>query len=144
MCSTSIPSRDRLGAGAHAGPAVDLDEAVRALAGAAEQAARAVVLEAARERPPAGGVERRADRVALERLDRLAVEREADRPSRGRSARRAAAGQAAHGGAAAPRRAAPPSCTSLVVVSRSARNQARQPERWYHHSRWTPATLRRK
>ena len=34
--------------------------------------------------------------------------------------------------------------TSFVRVSRSARNQAPQPERWYHHSRCTPATLRRK
>ena len=60
------------------GRAVDRDDAVRALAGAAQQAAAAVVLEAARERALAGGVERRADRVALVGLDRLAVEGEAD------------------------------------------------------------------
>ena len=34
--------------------------------------------------------------------------------------------------------------TSFVRVSRSARNHVRQPDRWYHHSRCTPATLRRK
>ena len=34
--------------------------------------------------------------------------------------------------------------TALVRVSRSAWNQVRHPERWYHHSRWTPARLRRK
>src|SRR5215213_1981274 len=39
----------RLGAGAHPRSAVDRDEAVRALAGAAEQSAAAVVLEGARE-----------------------------------------------------------------------------------------------
>ena len=34
--------------------------------------------------------------------------------------------------------------TSFVRVSRSAMNQAPQPERWYHHSRCTPATFARK
>jgi hypothetical protein len=34
--------------------------------------------------------------------------------------------------------------TSFVRVSRSAMNQARQPERWNHHSRCTPATFVRK
>ena len=34
--------------------------------------------------------------------------------------------------------------TSFVRVSRSAVNQASQPWRWYHHSRWTPAALRLK
>ena len=47
-------------------------------------------------------------------------------------------------GEAAHRSGRPTHLTSLVRVSRSARNHARQPERWYHHSRWTPATLRRK
>ena len=80
----------RLGAGAHAGRAVDGDEAVRALPGAAQQAAAAVVLEAARERALARGEERGGDGVAGERLDALAVEGEADRPRSGRCARRAA------------------------------------------------------
>ena len=80
----------RLGAGAHAGRAVDGHEAVRALPGAAQQAAAAVVLEAARERAPAGCEEGRGDGVARERLDGLAVEGEADGPSSGRCARRAA------------------------------------------------------
>ena len=70
------PLAHRLGAGAHAGGAVHLHEAVGALAGAAEEAARAVVLEAAREGALAGGEERRADRVALEGRHVLPVERE--------------------------------------------------------------------
>ena len=68
----------RLGAGAHARRAVDRDQAVRALPRAAQQAAPAVVLEAARERALAGCVERRGDGVARQRLDALAVEGEAD------------------------------------------------------------------
>ena len=122
MCSTSIPSRTGSVQARTPGPAVDLDEAVRALAGAAEEAARAVVLEAAREHPLAGGVQGRADRVALERLDRLAVEAERDRPL-------AVDPLAGAGGEAAHRSGRPTQRTSLVVVSRSARNQARQPER---------------
>ncbi len=34
--------------------------------------------------------------------------------------------------------------TSFVRVSRSATNQSPQPERWFHHSRCTPATFLRK
>ena len=73
------PLAGRLDAGPRAGAPSTEHEAVGALAGDAHQAAAAVVLEAARERPLAGGVQRRADRVALERGDALAVEREADR-----------------------------------------------------------------
>ena len=116
------PLAHRLGAGAHARPAVDLDQAVGALAGAAEEPARAVVLEAAREHPTAVGVQRRADRVALERLDGLAVEAERDRAA-AVDALAGAGGEAAH----CPGR--PTQRTSFVVVSRSARNHARQPER---------------
>ena len=97
----------RLGAGAHAGRAVDGHEAVGALPGAAQQAAPAVVLEAARERALAGGEQRRGDGVARERLDALAVEGEADGRSSGRCARRAAAGSRLTG--PGPRRAAPSS-----------------------------------
>src|SRR5829696_1583142 len=43
------PLAHRLGAGAHTGGAVDGDQAVRALAGAAEEPTAAVVLEGARE-----------------------------------------------------------------------------------------------
>src|SRR5262249_25202055 len=107
------------------------------MAGAAEQAATPVVLEAAREGRPAARVESRADRVAVVRLDRLAVELELDRPPAvdplGGSGRQSVA----HSGS-------PTQLTSFVVVSRSATNQVRQPDRWYHHSRWTPATFRRK
>ena len=113
---------DRLRAGAHAGPAVHVDEAVRALAGAAVQPPRAVVLEAPREDPMVGRVQRRADRVALERLDPLTVEAERDGPL-------AVDPFATAGGEAAHDPGRPTHRTSLVVVSRSARNHARHPER---------------
>ena len=70
---------DRLGADAHVRDPVHGHLTVRAVARAALQAARPVVLEAAREDAPAGGEERRAERVALEALDRLAVEGERHR-----------------------------------------------------------------
>ena len=122
-CASPHALADRLGAGPHPGPAVDVDEAVGALAGAAEQAAGAVVLEAAREDLLAGRVQRRADRVALERLDRLAVEAERDGPR----AVDPLAGAAGGGGSSLAVPGSPTQLTSLVVVSRSARNQARQP-----------------
>jgi len=108
------PRADRLRTGANARRAVDLDEAVRALAGAAEEAARAVVLEAAREHQLAAGVQRRADRVALESGHALAVEAELDRalavdPLTGPG------GEAVHSPLGRPTQR-----TSLVVVSRSA------------------------
>ena len=31
-----------------------------------------------------------------------------------------------------------------IIFVRSAWNHVSQPSEWYHHSRWTPATLRRK
>ena len=65
--------------------------AIRAVAGAAEQAARAVVLERARERAQAGRVERGAERVALVALDPLLAEAEDDGAMRGRSSRSPAA-----------------------------------------------------
>ena len=71
----------RLGAGPHARRAVDLDQAVRALPGAAEQPARAVVLEGAREDPLAGAGQGGGDRVALEPAARVPVEAEADLPA---------------------------------------------------------------
>src|SRR4029079_1805567 len=55
---------DRCHAGAHGRLAVHLDQAVRALAGAAHQATRAVVLEGAREHARAGREEGRGDGVA--------------------------------------------------------------------------------
>ena len=153
------PVGHALGARAHRGAAADLHERVRALAAAAQLAARAVVLERAAERAPSGCVQRGRDRVALVRRDRLAVEREADRP-RAVDPLAGLRGQAAHVtmpspgaldasgvcGSAEPGASAGSAVhwTSLLRVSRSARNQARQPDRWNHHSRWTPATLRRK
>ena len=34
--------------------------------------------------------------------------------------------------------------TEFERVSRSAWNHSRQPDEWNHHSRWAPASLRRK
>jgi hypothetical protein len=124
-----------------------------------------VVLEGAREDAPPAGVEGGGDGVARERLDGLAVEREADGPR----AVDALAGLLRKAGHSAAAPDGPPSalsdaeagvppageasgasagvavqCTSLVRVSRSARNHAPQPERCTHHSRWTPAALRLK
>ena len=119
------PVAHRLGAGPDPGPAVDLDQAVRALPGAAEQAAGAVVLEAARDHPLPRGVKRGADRVALERLHGAAVEAELDLPPAvdplSRLPRKPAHRSLPPG--------SPTQLTSLVVVSRSARNHSRQPER---------------
>ena len=53
MCLTRMPALTGSVQGADAGPAIDLDQAVGALAGAAEESAGAVVLEAAREHPAA-------------------------------------------------------------------------------------------
>src|SRR5918995_794216 len=68
----------RLRADSHARNAVHLHEAVRAVPAAAEKPARAVVLEAAGEDAPARGEQGRSEGIALERLDRLALERERD------------------------------------------------------------------
>ena len=65
MCSTCMPVGDRRRARPHRRVAVDLDEAVGALAGAAQEAARAVVLERAREHPHAA--RRRAPRRSCRR-----------------------------------------------------------------------------
>ena len=131
------PGAHGLGAGANAGPAIDLDQAVRAIARAAEKPAGPVVLEAARYDPPARRVERGADRVALEGLDSFPVELEPDRAIAVDSLVGPGRKSVAHSGS-------PTQLTWFVVVSRSATNQARQPDRWYHHSRWRPARLLRK
>src|SRR6185312_14096260 len=125
--------------GAHGRVAVDLDEAVGALAAAAQKAAGAVVLERAREDADAVGVERRGDRVAGEALDRPAPPRERDgAPAVDQLS--AALCQTVHvsppGGATC--------MTSFERVSRSAWNHSRQPEEWNHHSRWAPASFLRK
>ena len=92
----------RLGAGADAGRAVHGHEAVRALAGAAEEAAAAVVLEGAREGALAPGEESRPDRVALEAADLLAVEGEGDLAA-AHDALVALFGEAGHGLPSVPR-----------------------------------------
>ena len=127
---------DGHGARAHVGDTVHGHHAVRAVARAAEQAARPVVLEAAREDPLPRGVERRAERVTRESADALSLKEEGDFV--------AAVDPLAGRRGSSLMRAASTFRTSFVRVSRSARNQAPQPWRCVHHSRWTPATLRRK
>ena len=119
-----------LGAGPDPGRAVDRDQAIRALAGAAHQPPATVVLEAPRERAGAGCVQRRADRVPGERRDALAVERERDRlvavdplTRLWRQPLHLASPSSPSSPGSATRR------TSLVRVSRSAWNHVRHPDR---------------
>src|SRR6185312_10959122 len=70
---------DRRHARAHRGLAVHLDQAVRALAGAAHQSARAVVLERPGEHAHAGVEQRGGDRVALVPLVGPSLPAEGDR-----------------------------------------------------------------
>ncbi len=143
---------DRLGADAHVRHAVDGHLAVRAVARAAEEAARPVVLEGAREDALARGERRRRDRVALEAGDLPAGEGERDRlravdrlaDSRVEPHRREPGVRRRGSDPACASRAACTSSTSFVRVSRSARNHSPQPVRCCHHSRCTPATLSRK
>ncbi len=62
----------------HARPAIDLAFAPAALAGAAHQPARSVEAEAARQDRSVGGQQRDRERLPVESLERLAVERDAD------------------------------------------------------------------
>jgi hypothetical protein len=135
---------NRLGADADVRNTVHGHHAVRAAPRAAKEPARAVVLEAPREDPLAGGVERGAEGVSLEGPDRLAVIRERHLP---------VAVEPFSWAGGEPHSAGAPCCTgskisvritSFVLVSRSAWNQISQPWRWYHHSRCTPATFLRK
>ena len=132
----------RLAAAPDARGALDLEERVGALATAAQLAARAVVLEAARQHSSPRGHQCRGDRVAVEAANGVSVERERHRPCavdplgglRLEPVHVVTAPAAAPAAASASAGSAVQS-TSLVRVSRSARNQARQPERWTHHSR---------
>ena len=132
-----------LDAHAHVRDTVHGHEAVRAVPGAAQEPARPVVLEGAREDPLAGGEERRPDRVAGVAAGRLPVERE-------EHARRAVdelawlRPQSHELAPVGPSCGSETACTSFVRVSRSARNHSPQPVRCCHHSRCTPATLSRK
>ena len=110
----------RLGARPHARVAVDRADAVRALSRGAHQAAAPVVLEGAAEGTPAGRIQGRGDRVARVGGHLLAVEGERERP-RAIDPLAGLRVEAAHG--------SDTDFTSLVVVSRSAMNHARQPER---------------
>src|SRR4029079_1267610 len=105
----------RLGAGGYAGPPIPLDQAIGAIAGAAEQSARAVVLEGAGKDPSPRRMECRADRVALVPLHLLAVELEGDRTGAVDPFVCAGGKPVAHSGS-------PTQLTSFVVVSRSATN----------------------
>ena len=102
------------GARAHAGHAVDRDQAVRAVAGAAVQAAAPVVLQRARERPDAGAVQRRGHRVALD-------ERRPRVPRTGST----------------PRQRDPRSCGCRASASASVR----QPSAWNQRSSCGPAAF---
>ncbi len=73
------PGLDRAGAGAHTWLRADLDEAVGAVTGATQQAARPVVLERAAEDTHAGRGQGRGDGVAGVGAIALAVEGELDR-----------------------------------------------------------------
>ena len=131
---------DRLGAHANVRDAVHRHLAVRAVARAAEEPARSVVLERAREDPLACGEGRGRERVALEAGDLPACERERDRLR----AVDPLAGPRLEPHAGFLDSGSTTSSTSLVRVSRSARNHSPQPVRCCHHSRCTPATLSRK
>ena len=119
------PLAGRLDADPHVRDAVHFHQAVRATAGAAEEPACAVVLEAAGKDAAAGGEEGGPDRVAGEGLERLVAEGEGERA--GAVDALAGAGRKPH--------ATNVLRTSFVRVSRSAWNHVRQPRRWYHHSR---------
>src|SRR5207245_1073800 len=125
----------RFDARAHVRDAVDLHQAVRARAAAAEEPARPVVLEAAREHAAAAGEERGGDRVALVALDGLVVEEERERPAavdplaglRLEPHTAGVSGTAGGVGSACGGDASSVLSTSFVRVSRSARNQTWQP-----------------
>ena len=120
---------DWAGTGTDVGLAVHVHQAVGAIAGAAQQTPGTVVLEAAAEFVSAGGGQGRGYGVALEAPDLMAVKFELDRNSAvedlsrlGIQADRDGLG---HGGQPAPGQKV--SRTSLVVVSRLAKNHRRQP-----------------
>ena len=124
----------RLLAGADVRHPVDRDHAVGAVAAAAEDPARPVVLERARDDSATGRVERRAEGVPGERPDGRPAEAERDlaapieQLARLRRKPHPGVGLLADSGTETAR-------TSFVRVSRSATNQSSQPERWFHHSR---------
>src|SRR5262249_21671415 len=135
------PLAQWLRARAHVGHAVHGHHAVRAVAGAAEEAAGPVVFEGAREHALAGGEGRRRDGVTLEARELPAgeCEREGLRAVYPLALARLQPHDAGFLGVGNET-----SRTSFVLVSRSARNHSPQPVRCCHHSRWTPATLSRK
>ncbi len=112
--------------------AVDRHHAVRAMARAAQKAARAVVLEGAREDAAARGEESGSDGVAAVPLEVPRAETERDRPVA--IDQLAALGREPHASsfAVSGRETA---STSFVRVSRSARNHSPHPCRCCHHSR---------
>ena len=131
------PGDERRHARADVRRPVDGEHAVRAGALAAEEPARAVVLEAAREHALPLAEERRGDRVALEPARGGAVERELELAPPVEALAWLRREPHFSAGTSTER-------TSFVRVSRSAVNQAWQPWRWRHHSRCTPAALRLK
>ena len=121
--------------------AVHLHEAIGAAPGHAEEPSRAMILEAPAERSETRRVECRCDGLSLVRLDGLPLEGERDRVFAIDSLSWMRWQPLIHVGCSAGRKTWR---TSLVRASRTATNQARQPRRWYHHSRCAPASLARK
>ena len=125
---------------AHVRFVADLEEAPGVVEVRGEQAARPVVLVAAREHPEPGRRQRRRDRVPVERRDGAAVPAERERPlavdllARLRAQPHRAAHCAAHWGF-------PGGIDSLVSVSRWSTKNWRQPIRWYQVSVTSPRGL---
>ena len=80
LMADDLPVARGLDAGAHVGPAVHVHQAIGALAGNAEQAARPMVLEAAREHAHAACVKRGRDALASQRGNGFPFEADRDRP----------------------------------------------------------------
>src|SRR5262249_4440092 len=110
----------------HVGPAVHLHQAIRAVAGDAEQAAWPVVLEAAREDAYPRRVQGGADTLAVQGGDFAPLERERQRMTRVGQATGGQRRQVVHG--ASPSSGAVCN-TEFVRTSRSAMSQRRQPKR---------------
>jgi len=75
------PRTDRYPARTQVGSTIDPHQAVRAVSRTTQEAARAMVLEAAAKNPPASGKQCHGDGLTGKRLDRLTVEAE-NKPAR--------------------------------------------------------------
>src|SRR5439155_16075012 len=118
-----------LDAGAYIGPAVHLHQTVRAIAGNTEEAAWAMVLEAACEDPHSRGIEGGRDALPHEGRHRPPLESERQKAIRIRqpASERRRQPCLVHGISPSSQ---PVLRTSLVRTSRTAASQRRQPKRW--------------